>query len=147
MGVGVRASCKCMNYIIDYNFAINPLTCISSRAWFMIFSGSSKLFRTLLMFDFATLWNRSNRFMDKAVDLYVGDAEWQDGDGSRRVKDDDVEKASAAAKEATRGRAVRKFMVQLVSGYVIVLALLHLPSSCCQFTYVYERMMMNDEKQ
>lgn len=41
---------------------------MSSTAWFMIFSGSSKFCRMLLILDLATRWNRSNRFIDKAVD-------------------------------------------------------------------------------
>lgn len=58
------------------------------------------------MLDFATLWNRSKRFIDRAVDdLYdVGAA---GGDGSRLVKEDVVEKAFADASEATIRRAVR----------------------------------------
>jgi len=51
--------------------------------------------------------------MDNAVDLYAGDDEWLvDGDGSRLVKEDVVEKALADAREATRRSAVLKFIVQ-----------------------------------
>lgn len=82
---------------------------MSSKAWFIIFSGSSKLFKTLLIFDFATRWNRSNRFIDRAVvDLYEGDDVWH---CVRRVKEDVVEKALADATDATSSRAVRKFIV------------------------------------
>ena len=42
-------------------------TCISSNACVMIFSGSSKLCNILFKFDFATLENRSNKFMCNVV--------------------------------------------------------------------------------
>mmetsp|Transcript_2486 Transcript_2486/g.5265 ORF Transcript_2486/g.5265 Transcript_2486/m.5265 type:complete len:80 (-) Transcript_2486:83-322(-) len=72
------------------------------------------------MLDFATLENRSKRFIDRAVDLYDGDSEWH---GACLVKDDVVEKACAdGAKEATRRSAVRKFIVQMI--YSIGVALL-----------------------
>lgn len=48
--------------------------------------------------------------MDTTVDLYV----WHDGsgdDGSQRVKEDVVEKACDDAKETTKRRAVRKFIL------------------------------------
>jgi len=90
------------------------LTCISSKAWVIIFSGSSKLFRTLLRFAFATLWNRSNKFIDSVVDLHDDDGDddvRHGGSADRPVKEDDVEKACADTSEATRRRAVRKFMI------------------------------------
>ena len=76
----------------------------------------------MLILDFATLENRSNRFIDSAEDddLYDGDDEWwrRDGAGSDLlVKEDDVEKASVDAKEATRRKALRKFMVTVVEGF------------------------------
>ena len=63
------------------------------------------------MLDFATRWNRSKRFIDRAVDLYAGDDWWHGADGSRRVKVDDVEKASADARAAPRRAALRRFIV------------------------------------
>ena len=63
------------------------------------------------MLVFATLWNRSKRFIDRAVDLYAGDEWWHGADGSRRVKVDDVEKASADARAAPRRAALRRFIV------------------------------------
>ena len=63
------------------------------------------------MLDFATLWNRSKRFIDRAVDLYAGDEWWHGADGSRRVKVDDVEKASADARAVPRRAALRRFIL------------------------------------
>ena len=76
----------------------------------------------MLILDFATLENRSNRFIDSAEDddLYDGDEWWRiDGAGSDLlVKEDDVEKASVDAKEAaTRRKALRKFMVTVDEGF------------------------------
>jgi len=52
--------------------------------------------------------------MDSAVDLCVRDVCDNGGDGTRRVKEDVVEKACDDAAEATRRRAVRKFIVVVV---------------------------------
>lgn len=86
---------------------------MSSKAWFMIFSGSSNDLSTLLMFDLATRVNLSNRFIDKEVYLYAV----VDGIGGkvRLVNEEVVENALADASEATRTRAVRKFMASVVS--------------------------------
>ena len=57
---------------------------------------------------FATLWNRSNRFIDIAVDLYDVDGDERHG-GSvdrRPVKEDDVEKACDDTRDAKRRRVV-----------------------------------------
>jgi hypothetical protein len=64
------------------------------------------------MFDFATLVNRSNRFIDKAVVEEAGVA-GVDAKVLRGMKDDvDVgAKASVDAIEATMRRAVRKFII------------------------------------
>ena len=70
-----------------------------------------KLFRTLLRFAFATLWNRSNRFIDSADDLYDGDDERHGGSVGRPVNEDDVEKACEDTSDATRMRAVWKFII------------------------------------
>lgn len=42
---------------------------MSSTAWFNIFSGSSNVLSTLLILDFATLENLSNKFIDNEVEV------------------------------------------------------------------------------
>ena len=64
-----------------------------------------------MIFDFATLWNRSKRFMDRAVFLHDGAS----GDANRFVKLDVVEKACEDAREATKRRAVRFIVLLLMS--------------------------------
>lgn len=72
------------------------------------------------MLDLATLWNRSKRFMDSAVeDLYDGDDGWHvGGGGSCLVKEEVVEKAFDVAIEATKRSAVWKCIVLI--GNVVV---------------------------
>lgn len=67
-----------------------------------------------MRFDFATLENRSNRFIDKAV---VECACAGVGKVLRGIKDDDDDgaKASADAIEATIKRAVRKFIIEVAA--------------------------------
>ena len=51
----------------------NKLTCISSIAWSIIFSGSSSLLASSLRFDLATRANRSNKFICKTTLEFAAD--------------------------------------------------------------------------
>lgn len=51
----------------------NKLTCISSIAWSIIFSGSSSLLARSLRFDLATRANRSNKFICKTTLEFAAD--------------------------------------------------------------------------
>lgn len=87
------------------------ITCISSKACVIIFSGSSKLFSTLFRFAFATLWNRSNKFIDSDDDLHDGDDVRWSGSVGLPVKEDDVEKAWEDTSDETRRSVEWKFII------------------------------------